>query len=65
MRVVRQKNENNNEEKGGVGPARPIVNPILNLQNQRRPGVGFDDTSDEEADFSEIALSHGRQRGKK
>ena len=64
MRVVGQRNENNDEEQGGgVGPARPIVNPIPNLQNQRRLAAGFDDTSDEEADFGEIALPHGRQRG--
>ena len=63
MRVVGQTNGNNDEEQGeGVGSARPIINPIPNLQNQRRPAAGFDDTSYEEADFSEIALPHGRQR---
>ena len=64
MRIVGQRNWNNNEKQGrGVGPARPIVNPIPNLQNQKRSAAGFDDTSDEEADFGEIALPYGRQRG--
>ena len=66
MRVIGQRNGNNDEQQGGgVGPARPIVNLIPNLQNQRRPAAGFDDTSDEKADFGEIALPHGRQRGRR
>ena len=46
----------------GIGPTRPTFDPIPNIQNQRRPVAGFDDTSSEEADLGEYANSHGRQR---
>ena len=66
MRVVGSRNENNDEEQsGGVGPIRLIINPIPNIQNQRRLAVGFDDISDKKANFSEITLPHGRQRGER
>ena len=52
---------NDNEEQGGrIGPARPTCNHIPKIQNQRRPIVGFDDTLDEDADFGEFANPHGR-----
>ena len=33
------------------------------MRNQRRSTVGFDDTSDEEAELGEFANPHGRKRG--
>ena len=43
---------NDNEEQGGgIGPAIPIFNLIPNIRNQKRSIVGFNDTSDEEADL--------------
>ncbi|EEF31354.1 conserved hypothetical protein [Ricinus communis] len=66
MKVVGQGNKNKDEEQGGgVGSGRSIINPIPNVQNQSRPATRFDDASDEEADFGEIALPCGRQRGGK
>ena len=64
MSINGQGRKNDDEEHGGgIGPARPTFNPIPNIQNQRRPIVGFDDTSDEEADLGEYANPCGRQRG--
>ena len=42
---------------------RPIFNPAPNIRNQRRPAVGFDDTSVEKVDLVEFANPRGRQRG--
>ena len=61
-----QGRKNDDKEQGeGIDLARPIFNPILNIQNQRRPITGFDDTSDEEADLGEFTNPCGRQRGGK
>ena len=51
------------EQGGGIGPAIPIVNLIPNIRNQKRSIIGFNDTSDEEADLGEFANPRGRQKG--
>ena len=53
---------NDDEEQGeGIGPARPTFNHIPKIRNKIRPIVGFDDdTSNEDADFSEFVNPHGR-----
>ena len=54
---------NDDEEHGGGNcPARPTFNPIPNIRNQRRLVLGFDDTSNEEADLDEYANPRARQR---
>ena len=52
------------DEKQGkeIGPSRPTFNHIPKIQNQIRPTVLFDDTSNKDADFGEFANQHGRQR---
>ena len=64
MSINGKERKNVDEERGGViGLVRPIFNPIPNIRNQRRLIVGFDDTSNEEADFGEFINPCGRQRG--
>ena len=64
LRINGQGCRNDDEEQGGgIGPARPTFNHIPKIRNQRRLTIGFDDTSYEDADFSEFANPCGRQRG--
>ena len=66
LRINGQGRRNNDEEQGGgIGPARPIFNHSPKIRNQRSPTIGFDDTSDEEADFGEFANPRGKQRGER
>ena len=59
-----QERRNDDEEHGGgIGPTRPTFNPIPNIRNQKRPTVGFDDTSDKETGLGEYANPRGRQKG--
>ena len=45
-----------------LAPLDPLLIPSL-IYKIKEGQPRFDDTSDEEADFGEIALPHGRQRG--
>ena len=66
LRINGQGRKNDDEEQGkGFGPTKRICNHIPNIRNQRRPIVGFCDTSDEEANFDEFANPCGRQRGRR
>ena len=59
LRVIEYGHRNNDSEQGrAVNPVRPIINPIPN--NQRRIVMGYNDTSDDEADFGEVANARGR-----
>ena len=63
LRINGQEHRNDNEEQGGgIGPARPTFSHILKIRNQRKPIVGFDDTLDENADFGEFENPRGKQR---
>ena len=63
LKINRQGHRNDDKEQGGgIGPTKPTFNHIPKIQNQRRPTIGFDDTSDEDANFGEFAIPCGRQR---
>ena len=63
LRINGQGRRNDDKEQsGGSGPARPSFNHIPKIRNQRRPTIGFDDTSDEDANFGEFVKPRGRQR---
>ena len=63
LRINGQGRGNDDEKQsGGIGLARPTFNHIPKIRNQRRSTVGFDDTSNEDADFSEFVNPRGRQR---
>ena len=47
------------EQGGGIGLDRPTFNHIPEIRIQRRPIVGFDDTSNEDADFGEFVNPRG------
>ena len=52
MRINGHGCRNDDEEQGGgIGPARPIFNLIPYIRNSRRLALGFDDTLDKEANF--------------
>ena len=64
MRINGQGRKNDDEKQGGgIGVARPTFNHIPKIRNRRRLTIGFDDTSDEDADFGEFANPRVRQRG--
>ena len=50
------------EQGGGIGLARPTFNHIPEIQIQRRTTVGFDDTSNEDVDFVEFVNPRGIKR---
>ena len=63
MRIKGQGHKNDNEEQGGgIGPARPTFNHIPKIRNQKRPIVEFESTLDEDADCVEFANPRDRQR---
>ena len=59
LRINGQGHRNDDEEQGGgIGPSRPTFNHIPKIRNRKRlTTVGFDDASDEDADFGEFCES--------
>ena len=63
LRINGQGLKNDNEEQGGgIGLARPTFNHIPKIRNQRRSTVGFDDTLDEDLDLGEFPNPRDIQR---
>ena len=63
LRINGHGRRNDDEEQGGgIGPAKPTFNHIPKIRNQRMPTVGFDDTSDDDVYFGEFANPRGTQR---